>query len=84
MAKKRLVGSYQGSPVIGTYDRLDACAVSLSFKRNDRGELEPEYEGSTDVWWDSQKTMQENGRMLLVTEAGDIVSEDEVEWKEEE
>lgn len=62
-----------GEPIIGSFDSLRACAMIQGATRNQDGTLEIEWEGTTDVWWDEQRTVHENGEPLFVTEAYNLV-----------
>jgi len=80
----RLKGSVDGQPVIGTFDRLDAVALTFGFIKDDEGNIEPDYLGESKVLWDTQEVQRENGELLVVVEGGDIHRMSEVEWEEED
>ena len=52
-ARVRLVAP-NGSPIIGTWETLKATALADTFKVQDDGSLAPEYEGESEMDWDSQ------------------------------
>ena len=52
-----------GKPPEGTIDRLMGCAVLD--EPNEDGSFD--YSGTTEVWWDEQKTVRDKrGRVLLI------------------
>lgn len=79
--KVRLRHKESGRYAIGTFDRIPGCALASQFALNDAGELEPEYEGETDVWWDGQESETDpmTDELFLVTEENDVYLEGEFE-----
>ncbi|TPP04222.1 hypothetical protein [Rhizobium glycinendophyticum] len=59
--------SPNGSQIIGTAEILLATA-RISWIDPDTGE--PEYEGGTDIHWNSQETAQRDGKLLYVCAEG--------------
>ena len=53
-----------GTPIQGTLDRLRGVAVVSSASIKEDGTLELDYEGTTEVWWNDQTTIQEAGERL--------------------
>jgi hypothetical protein len=58
-----------GKRITGTFESLEGVALISKFSKDDTFE----YEGSTDVWWDNQKTQKNaKGEYLFVDEDGGI------------
>jgi hypothetical protein len=76
--------SLDGETIIGSFDSLRACAMIQGASRNEDGTLELEWEGTTDIWWDEQRTVHENGEPLFVTEALGLVPLSQVRLVAEE
>ncbi|MGO6727243.1 hypothetical protein ACCS45_03850 [Rhizobium ruizarguesonis] len=60
--------SPNGHAIVGTAETILATA-RISDIDPETGE--PEYEGGTDVHWDTQETLARNGHILFVCEQGD-------------
>lgn len=58
--------SPNNSPIVGTYERVYGVAVVTGI--TDEGD--PVYEGSTDMYWNSQETVYSDGETLWVDEDG--------------
>lgn len=71
-----------GAQIIGTYERVDGYAELDGF--DEQGE--PNYTGSTEIWWDNQETIRDDftSAPLYVTENLDVIGADEVEFYDEE
>lgn len=67
----------KGCVIIGTYELVYGTALIQDAKIND-DRIDFEYEGSTDVDWDSQKTVREGGRRVFVDDDHNTWTEDEV------
>lgn len=65
MSKKMV--SPDGTRITGSYERIYGVAQIIDF--DDEGE--PNYEGTTDVNWDSQETIMRHGERVFVDEDGD-------------
>jgi hypothetical protein len=61
-----------GKKIHGTFESLQACAEIASAERNKDGGLELEYNGNTEIWWDSQRTIREKEERMFVDEEGNI------------
>ncbi len=71
-----------GLKIIGTYDVLYAVANTNSFKRSSAGTVEPEYEGESEILWNSQSTdRDENNMALYVDSSGNVWPEDKLTFK---
>lgn len=55
-----------GKPILGTLEKLTARAEITGI--NDDGT--PEYEGDTEVFWDSQETAELDGKVIFLDEDG--------------
>lgn len=53
-----------GAPIIGTLETIKAVSRIVGIKSNG----EPEYEGTTDIDWDSQRTDLVLGEIVFVDE----------------
>lgn len=61
--------SPRGVPIIGTFEALPgvAAVAENSWRMDSHGGVEFDYAGDTDVWWDDQRTVQnEDGKLVLV------------------
>lgn len=64
-----------GKAIIGTVETLQAVAHLVAVTRGEGGELEVEYDGSTDIEWDTQATLRRDGERIFL-------DEEHNEWKE--
>lgn len=64
-----------GLQVKGTVERIPGTARTEGLKVDGQGKVEPIYGGGTDVCWDGQVTVVQDGHRLWVDEDGD-------EWPE--
>jgi len=70
--------SPKGKKIVGTYETLEGCAkIDKACVAGD-GHIDFTYEGTTEVWWDNQKTVQRNRRPMFVDEDGGIWTEAQV------
>lgn len=71
-----------GSRIVGTFERIPGCAevVPGSWSRRKTGELEFDYDGHTEVYWNDQRTLEhgQTGERLFVDEAGEIWRESQL------
>lgn len=68
--------------VKGTLERVEGCAGidEDSWTRNAAGELVKEYAGETEMFWESQRTLDDvNGYAIYLDEDGEEVTEPEIE-----
>jgi hypothetical protein len=70
--------SPDGYIIVGTLESLQGCATINrdSFKEEGDG-FAFDYSGTTEVWWNAQKTITQDGERLFVDENGEA-------WKESE
>lgn len=59
--------SPNGSPIVGTYDTIQALARATEFSENG----EPEYTGDTEVFWDTQETITRDDHIVYLDDDGD-------------
>lgn len=64
-----------GTPIVGTLELLKGVAGVTCVMKGEGSELELTYEGSTDIWWNDQKTKREAGERLYV-------DRDDLVWRE--
>ena len=60
---------------MGTLELLKGVAGVTGVMKGEGPELELTYEGSTDIWWNDQKTKREAGERLYV-------DRDDLVWRE--
>lgn len=73
-----------GVAIRGTLDQVPGCALLdlATVRRNDRGELEFEYEGETTIFWNDQTTQRQDGERLFVDEADNVWRESQLELRD--
>lgn len=75
--------SPEGHPIIGTFEHVEAIANAL-VTRNPDGSPNVQYEGSTKILWDSQRTQRdENDEWLYIDDEGNTCTAAELQWREE-
>ena len=69
-----------GKIVTGTLEQLSGRAnlVPGSARKNETGGVEFEYEGSTDLFWEEQRTVIRDGELVFLDEAGNDYLESEL------
>lgn len=70
-----------GSPITGTLERLSGRAEISSI---DEATGTPEYSGGTDIFWDEQRTVERDGKIIYLDEAGDQWTFDQLVPEEDE
>lgn len=70
-----------GSRIVGTYEVINGCAeiIEDSYYKDEHGVIDFEWSGHTEVYWDDQKTVEENGQRIFIDECGDAWLEGELE-----
>jgi hypothetical protein len=84
---KQLYVKDSGTKITGTLETIPGEALVSGWETNaETGNLEPVYEGSTEVWWDGQMTEKDvvNQSTLVVDEDGDTHSIDDCELRDED
>ena len=75
-----------GRMIVGTADTV-ACMANLildSFRKDEDGDIDFEFEGETEVFWDSQKTDTDDvGNRYFYDENGDLINETDIELRPE-
>lgn len=56
----------QGQYIIGTLEQLQGCAFASTFEVLPDGSLSPEHEYETEIWWEAQETVKEDGVRICV------------------
>ena len=68
----------------GTHEVLYAKAWIIGLHRKEDGSIGFDYEGGSDVWWDTQETVHDQlGTRQFVDANGEILGEDEIELIDE-
>jgi hypothetical protein len=81
MAKTALnLVSPDGTRIVATLERLSGRALIEpgSARRNPEGSLEFDYEGTTEILWEEQKTIVHNGQRIFLDEEGGEYPENEL------
>lgn len=78
--------SPKGHDIVGTLESIQGVAIMINEGVTDEGDhFEFDYEGTTDVQWDSQKTdLTVGGARIFVCDEGLTWAEDELVLVEEE
>lgn len=74
-----------GSPIVGTAEIVYATALvsEASYQRAEDGSLDFEYDGETEIDWDTQETQKEKGQRLFIAEDGQTWRETQIVLREE-
>lgn len=72
--------SPNGSPIIGTLERLSGRAEISDI---DPTTGEPEYSGSTAIFYDDQETVRRDGKIVFLDDGGDEWTFDQLVLAEE-
>lgn len=75
-AEPRPVPNYMGVPILGSLERV--YGVALIVLNDD--DMSVEYEGTTDIEWNSQEGCYERGQRIWLTENWEEVPESKVDW----
>lgn len=63
------------TPLLGTWERVYGHAVLTSVKRDESDSLELDYEGSTEIDYNTQVTIHKNGERMWLSESMEEVAE---------
>jgi hypothetical protein len=76
--------SPKGHLIIGTLERLCGCAGinTDTLKRTEDGKADFEYDGYTEIGWNSQFTEEREGERIFLDEKGNECLESEIVWSE--
>jgi hypothetical protein len=70
--------SPNGAVIKGTSERVYGTARVIGFTYDRKRKCyEPDYEGGTDIYWDSQETILKNGKRIFIDANGDSWTEDQ-------
>lgn len=58
-----------GKRIIGTLEQIQGCAFAEFHELDDDGEIRPEYEGKTKIYWDSQVSVIREDQLVFLDEA---------------
>ncbi|THK33458.1 hypothetical protein EHS39_36220 [Ensifer sp. MPMI2T] len=72
--------SPNGSPIVGTAEKILATANITGINPDGT----PNYEGGSDIHWDTQKALVRDGKILFVDEDGDEWTFDQLVLVEED
>ena len=72
-----------GEEIEGTLENLTGTAIVSSATRNADGSIEMDYEGSTDIDWNTQTTVKRDGEILFVTASCRFVPQSQVKLVKE-
>lgn len=73
-----MIKSPDGNKIIGTYETVFGTAKIFDGAKIVKGKIEFEYTGDTNIDWNSQKTVKENGERVFVDEKFGLFKEDEI------
>lgn len=59
-----------GTAIVGTLEVINGCADLAWFEEQDDGSMKPSYTGSTDVYWEGQRTVRRDGEPVYVDDNG--------------
>lgn len=62
--------SPKGVEIVGVLEEIRAVALVSGFNQRSDGGWDPDYDGESEVDWDSQRPKMENGAMMVVDEGG--------------
>ena len=72
------VAGPNGEEIVGTFDLLTGQALVNGIKVDQDGTVEPDYEGTTEVHWNDQRTKYEAGERLYVDDDGGVWRESQL------
>jgi hypothetical protein len=82
--KKYVAFSPNGYRTKGTYDWIPGCALATSFSVSEGGQIDPDFAGETEVFWDGQEIEKsEKGEALYICEYGDTWADRELDFREQ-
>lgn len=75
--------SPEGFPIVGTLEVVKGrCEFSDYPTRSANGEIEFEWCGYTEIFWDEQRTVEDNGERIFLDDEANEVPESKIEWRE--
>ena len=74
------INKLTGARIRGTYERLHGVAEAAegSFRRDADGNIEFDYEGETEVFWDDSVTVRVNDKVVYLDEHGHDITQDNI------
>lgn len=75
-----------GSPILGTLEKLSGRAeiTEDSYKKNPDGTLDFDYQGGTEIFYDDQETVVQEGKRMFLSADGNEWPEDQLVLREGE
>jgi hypothetical protein len=64
--------------ITGTLEHLPCCALVSSATLDGAGHIAVEYAGESKLYWEDQRPVRQDGRLVFIDENGQEVWEDEV------
>ena len=74
------INKLTGARIRGTYERLHGVAEAAegSFRRAANGNIELDYEGETEVFWDDSTIVERDGKFVYLDEHGHDITQDNI------
>ena len=74
------INKLTGAQIQGTLERLHACAETTedSFRGDADGNIEFDYDGNTEAYWDDSVTVQKDGKTVYLDYHGTEVTQDDI------
>ena len=74
------INKLTGARIRGTYERLHGVAEAAegSFRRAANGNIEFDYEGETEVFWDDSTIVERDGKFVYLDEHGHDITQDNI------
>ena len=74
------INKLTGARIRGTYERLHGVAEAAegSFRRAANGNIEFDYAGETEVFWDDSTIVERGGKFVYLDEHGHDITQDNI------
>ena len=74
------INKLTGAQIQGTLERFHGCAATTedSFRGDADGNIEFDYDGGTEVYWDDSVTVQKDGKTVYLDDHGTEVTQDDI------
>ena len=74
------INKHTGAQVRGTYERLHGLAEisEYSFRRDADGTIEFDHEGGTEIYWDDEITVRQDGKIVYLDVHGAEITQDDI------
>jgi hypothetical protein len=76
--------SPNGSPIVGTFEKVHAVAKTIITDRDANGELIWDHEGGSEIFWDSMETQTKDGKIVFLDVDGLEWTEDEITFVDDD